>query len=125
MKRFKFAVITFILLVVIVMTAYMYWSREQQINFSAKLPTEFNYCSKVINASDQEYIDLKNWLEWNQYGWTNSIAITEIEPITYTSENISINISDYKIAIGYISENGSSSYVIKETPSLLKQCDKK
>lgn len=124
MKRFfKFAAIITILLIVIVMAAYLYWSREQHINFSTKLPTEFNYCSKTINASDQEYIDLKNWLEWNQYGWTNFVAITEIEPITYISKNISINISDYGVAITYRTENSSWNYVVKGTPSLLKQCD--
>jgi len=128
MKRFlKFAVITTILLVALVMTAYMYWNREQQIDFTSKLPIELTHCGRTITPSNDEYTQLKTWLNSHQFGWKNAGPVTYATKIEYLAKNISINVLSFAVVVNYKTEDGNWNQMIhnKNVTELSKQCVKK
>lgn len=128
MKQFfKFAAITTTLLIVIVMAAYLYWSREQQIDFSSKLPIELSHCDRTITPSNEEYTQLKTWLNTHQFGWENTAPVTYATKTEYLALHISINVLSFAVVINYKTEDGSWNQVIhdKNVTDLSNQCVKK
>ena len=104
---------------------FLYFNRDQSIDFSVQLPPELEYCETVIESNSLEYLRLKNWLESNQDGWKNTIA-TYVPVNTVRAPTISINILQNFVVINYQDKNKKWSQVVKQKKGvILLFCNKK
>ena len=124
MKIAKLVLKFIIVLSLILFIIFLYYNRNQSIDFSSKLPTSFKYCNKTINSNHPNYIDLKNWLKLNQENWKNNPA-SHMPVIYYYSPTISINIQKNRVIINYEYSNKNYHQVSREkkTEELIHICE--
>ena len=126
MKRFIKVIVWIVVIIAVVLTGiFLYWDREQEIDFAAIMPDELEHCDRTIGRNAAEYIRLKDWFESNQKGWKNT-PVSYVPTQTYTSPKLSVNILVGGVVVNYEKESGSWSQVINrtETNELPEECQK-
>ncbi len=126
MKRIlKFFLVLFVFVVLIIAMVFLYWEREQKINFTHLLPPKLQYCGNNITSEDIEHSELKSWFKSNQQGWRNTL-VTYVPKTTYTGSGISVNILDNAVIVNYQNSLDMWNQVIKEKKNneLLNKCTK-
>jgi len=126
MKRFIKVVVWIVVISAVVLTGiFLYWNREQEIDFAAILPDELEHCDRAIGQDNAEYIRLKGWFESNQKGWKNTPA-SYVPKHTYNSPNLSVNILVGGVVVNYETESGRWSQVVNRTEAddLSLECQK-
>lgn len=115
--------ISFVLLLIVSISIVLYWGREQSIEFHSTLPSEFEVCGSIVDASDSRYKALENWLKQNEGGWHNSPA-SYVPHHVYSSKSMHVNVMPSGVVVNY-QENNSWYQVNKsaETGGLDKSCE--
>lgn len=115
MKIIKIFLIIIAFIIVSIFIIFLYWNRNQTINFANTLPNSFEHCNRTIFKNDIEYIELKNWFEHNQKNWKNTPASYAPNNYYYSSNPyMSINIGKKYVVINYEDSNKNPHQVIKE-----------
>jgi len=109
----------FILLLLSVSLIFLYWWRNQTIDFSKKMPTQLIHNSTIINSSSNDYIKIKKLLAKYKDNWRNTLA-SYVPKDTYSNvakdSYFNINISEKAIIINYKDENNKLHQLIRDIP---------
>ncbi len=124
-KAIKTIAVTIFIGVVTIVAIIMYWSRNQQIDFTSILPNEITHCERTLNQNSPSYIALSNWLKDNIQGWENT-PVTYVPISTYTAPNISVNVMGKGVVVNYQTKGGNWVQVVNHNDAnhLVKQCVK-
>ena len=79
--------------------------REQNIDFTNRLPLSFSTCNGLIDEGNFEYDALETWFLNNRNGW-RTYLVTTPNGYYYESEEINIIVTETSVLIRYLSEGG-------------------
>ena len=121
---FKVASISLFFIVFVILSIYLYWSRERTIDFVKMLGTEVSVCGDYLNRDDLKFIALYKWLEGNKEGW-QVYPVTQLPGYIYSSNNISINVNENFVVINYKTNSGYNQVTKNaDTNTIIGQCKK-
>ncbi len=109
LRALKIIGISFALIGVLLMVAYMYFNRSQTIEFASLMPAQLEICGKLVTNSDPKYVTLANWFVANTEGWQSSPA-TYMDGQIFSGEGFSTNFHNTGVIVTYKS-GGSWSQV--------------
>lgn len=98
-RKLKLAITLVLSLSFIAMSAYLYVSRDQQLQME-NFPLQLEHCGKTISKGDGKYDELFNVLIRNQEGWKSS-PVSYAPAREYYSPNFQINVLDELVVISY------------------------
>ena len=70
------------------------------VNFTTKMPPEFEFCGKKVGRGTPEYDALFNWFNNNTMGWYESDLPYELG-LTYMAQTMRVNLTDNKVIVSY------------------------
>lgn len=98
-RPLKLAITLVLSLSIVVISAYLYVSRDQQLQME-NFPLEFEHCGKAISKGDGKYDELFNVLIRNQENWESSL-VSYVPARMYYSPNFQINVLEELVVVSY------------------------
>ena len=100
---------------------YVYFTQTQEVNVDL-MPPELKLCGQTYTPSDNEYLEIRNWLIENKSGWSIDWN-TPIDGLLYSYPSYSIVVFPTGVHVRYKTDNGYTRLIKSIAHDLNTTCE--